>query len=85
MSKFFTMHKVKVLFQNPIDRDIISLLTVSKLSTREKHVWLETLAFMTPEEKEELKKNLEAEVQYEVEVTEKTQEQFLQELEKASK
>lgn len=70
------------LLKDPFIQEIIALLAVSKLLPLEKQLWLSLLEFMTKEEIEKLKDNLQKEVAYEVKVTEKTSEQFLKELEK---
>lgn len=57
------------LMKNPLDRDIVILLTVSNLPPLEKKIWLNMLPDMTAEEKEQLKKNLEEEVMYETEMS----------------
>jgi len=57
--------------------DIVSLLTVSKLSNKEKSLWVAVLPEMTTDEKEELRQNLTAEVAYETKVSKQAAEEFL--------
>lgn len=70
------------LMNNELNRDIISLLAVSKIPPLEKRMWLAALPHMTDEEKTELKENLEQEVEYEIKVTEQATETFLAALKK---
>ena len=55
--------------------DIVSLLTVSKLSNKEKSLWVAVLPEMTTDEKEELRQNLTAEVAYETKVSKQAAEE----------
>ena len=70
------------LLQNQLNCEIIGLLAVSQLPPVEKRIWLLLLAKMTEDEKKELKKNLEQEVDYEVNISEKAIDEFVQALEK---
>ncbi len=74
----------KSLLDDPLDCAIVSLLAASNILPREKHIWLNLLedGAMSHEEKLELKTNLEKEVEYEIEVSEKATLRFLTALEK---
>lgn len=65
------------LLKDPLNYDIISILAVSNLMPLEKELWLAVLPDMTIEEKEELKHNLQGELQYEKQVSAQTLEQFV--------
>lgn len=67
--------------KNKLDRDIISLLAVASIMPLEKQVWMRVLPHMTEDEKENLKKNLEQEVDYEMKVAEEATAKFLGALE----
>lgn len=67
---------------NQLNCEIIGLLAVSQLPPLEKQIWLGLLSKMTEDEKNELKGNLEQEVDHEIKVSEKATEQFVQALEK---
>lgn len=70
------------LLQDQLNCEIIGLLAVSKLQPLEKRLWLAVLPKMTEAEKKELKGNLEQEVDYEIKVSEKAIDEFVQALEK---
>ncbi|MBI2453821.1 hypothetical protein HYV58_01435 [Candidatus Peregrinibacteria bacterium] len=53
---------------DPLTRDILALLTVSSLSSREKQGWLSVLPDMKWDDKEELRKNLQEQVAYDTEL-----------------
>lgn len=65
------------LLKNPVNCDIAALLSVSKISAAEKRLWLGVLPYMTDDEKKELKKNLEEEVNYEIKVNEEAVNKFV--------
>jgi hypothetical protein len=68
--------------QNPLNKEIVSMLAVSNLLPLEKELWLEVLPDMTDEEKEELRDNLKSELKYEANISEKAITQFVTSLEK---
>lgn len=65
------------LLQDQLNCEIIGLLAVSKLQPLEKRLWLAVLPKMTEVEKNELKKNLEEEVDYEIKISEEAINQFV--------
>lgn len=65
------------LFKDELNKEILTLLFISKLPHMEKRLWLATLPEMTVEEKNMLKKNLEEEVEYEKDVEETAIRQFV--------
>jgi hypothetical protein len=70
-------------YTDNLQTEILALLTVSKLSSVEKQLWIEVLPTMTEEEKTALKKNLEAEITYEIQVAQDATERICGALEKA--
>lgn len=63
--------------------EILALLAVSKIPGVEKQLWIEVLSTMTEEEKTALKKNLEQEIIYEIQVAQDATERVCGVLEKA--
>ncbi|MBI2638102.1 hypothetical protein HYW83_00750 [Candidatus Peregrinibacteria bacterium] len=66
-----------------LQTEILALLAASKLSSVEKQLWIEVLPTMTGEEKTALKKNLEQEIEYEIQVAQDATERVCGALEKA--
>ncbi len=66
-----------------LQTEILALLAASKLPSVEKRLWIEVLPTMTEEEKTALKKNLEAEIVYEIQVAQDAMERVCEALEKA--
>lgn len=71
----------KTLLQNPLTRDILSLLMISSISDLEKQVWLEVLPELSEEDKLKLRENLKKEVAYEKTVAEEQLKNFISALE----
>lgn len=69
------------LLDNQLNREVISLLAICNIPSLEKRVWLNTLEYMTDDEKNMLKENLKKEVQYEGEVSHQAAEKFIAALE----
>lgn len=67
---------MKQLLKDPLNRDIVALLTVSNLTPLEKKIWLDLIPTLSLEEREDLKKDLEAEVRYETEMSAKAVKEF---------
>lgn len=65
------------LLKDPFNRDIVNLLRVSKLPVNEKKLWVCMLEYMSEQEKKDLIKNLEKEVEYEVKTEMAALEEFL--------
>lgn len=63
--------------------EILALLAASKIPGVEKQLWIEVLPTMTEEEKTALKKNLEQEIIYEIQVAQDATERVCGALEKA--
>jgi len=61
----------KNVMDDPLNKEIIDLLTFCNIPAKEKLAWLVVLQDMTEKEKLDLKKNLEEEAKYEVEAEEK--------------
>jgi len=56
-----------LLLENQLNRDVISLLAICNIPPMEKRVWLNTLEYMTDDEKKEVIENLQKEAKYEEE------------------
>ena len=67
----------QTFIDNPLNRDLIALLMVSNLPPMEKRIWVNMLENLTDEEKQDLKHNLEQEIDYEIKVEEKALRSFV--------
>ena len=67
----------QTFIDNPLNRDLIALLMVSNLPPMEKRIWVNMLENLTDEEKQDLKHNLEQEIDYEIKVEEKALKSFV--------
>lgn len=68
--------------ENPLNKKLISLIIISAIPDNEKRIWMDVLPDMTEEEKNELVANLEEQVKYEKEMSEKAINQFVEALNK---
>ncbi|MBI5412786.1 hypothetical protein HZA42_00375 [Candidatus Peregrinibacteria bacterium] len=73
--------KPSQLLENPLNRDVVSLLAACNIPALEKRVWIDLLPDMTDEEKEDLKENLTEEAEYETRITVEAAEKFIAGLE----
>lgn len=62
--------------------EILALLMATKLPAGEKRLWMKVLPDMTEDEKRALKKNLEQEIEYEIQVSQDAMERVCDALEK---
>lgn len=70
------------MLKDKMNKEIVSLLLISKIPILEKKIWVTVLPEMNEEEKKKLRDNLVKEVEYEAQVEEKALEQFLEALKK---
>lgn len=64
--------------------EILALLMATKLPAGEKQLWMKVLPDMTEDEKRALKKNLEQEIEYEIQVSQDAMERVCATLENGS-
>ncbi|GEM_PF-3860779 len=66
-----------------MENEILALLMATRLPVGEKRLWMKVLPDMTEEEKSALKKNLEQEIVYEIQVSQDAMERACEALERA--
>ena len=71
------------LLENPLNREIITLLMLSSISNMEQRLWVALLPELTEKEKHELLGHVRKEVEHERAVEENALAQFIAALEKA--
>ena len=72
------------LLKDQLNQDIIALLVLTKITPTEKKLWTELLPHMTLTQKENLKKNLQDELAYEMRTAEKALTDFADALDNES-
>lgn len=74
------MDITEILLTDPVNRELIGLLAASSAHAAEKQLWITLIPVMTDNEKNQLKQNLEKQIQEDIDYDEQVLKHFIKKM-----